>query len=686
MQESAAQKRKSIIVPDLPTELFRNQNQDVTYLSSNVPPFYSTTERIVTEKDNTDPNFLRATMYAMPTSEFSLECLSLPLSIIATPFSDKGSLEFVSGIDSCTECRSIFNTFTKNENSSYSCNICGKNSRILPRYIENLGMSSFEVALPNTVKKAIGTDLTNPSFDYPFVKEPIKPAFFFMFDLSSYMLIESAIKYIRTVIRDENFQILYENVGFFILNSGITVFSAKNYKIMRYKLKGDLSFISPKCVISSSDFESIDLILNEILACPDRTAPDHKGIVNSIKSISSFTIGCNIAIFSSCAVNFDYEKLLNEKTSFCVNTFCLNPEMQKSSKIGTSLDKLSFFSSGQIFRYLPSELFHIRQDLKQICLTRPVYDVNLVLKVSDNLLKKEFIASSLDSGIINSHVNHMNSNTAVTFSLGLDGVSKLTKYIQLQVYFTDFDGTRRLRVFNHMFLTGTPMQVFSNSSFDSIFAAMVKNNLSSDQPIEIQLIKSLACYRDKCSSNSSSSQLILPDSQKCLPVLVQAFLKKINLDKARLINLNVEQTLRYFYPRMISLSDYAINNDILKTKSLNLTTTSLTEDDIYILENGMKIFIYVPKGVDRMLLESLFEEGPEGLAIKVGNQEECVILNSIIEKICEHYNQELKIVICLAGQSISEGEFISNLIEDSINNVPDYLDYIFKLHFQIQKH
>lgn len=688
MQESIAQKKKSIRVPDLPKELFNDQNLDSTYLSSNPPPFFSTTERIVAEKDNTDPNFLRSTMYTFPTSEYSLECISLPLSLVATPFNERGFLEYSAGIDTCVECRSIYNNFTKSENGSFICNICNKSSSTLPKFIENLSFSSFETVLSETQnlgKKALGLDPSKQNIDYPFIKELLKPSFFFMFDLSSYLIVEKAVQYIAEIVRDENFQLLYENIGFFILNNGITVFSIKNGSLYCHKIKENSSFVSPKCVIKSSDIDIIDQILKEVLACPDRLPPDHKSIVSAIKSVSSFTIASKIAIFSTCGTNFDYEAILKDRFSFTVNTFSLNSEPQNISKIGTSLDKLAFFSSGKIFRYSPSETLYLRQDLKSICITRSVYDVNLVLKVSDNLIKKDVISSCLEPNIINSHMNHMDSSTAVTFSLGLDGVSKLTKYIQLQVYFTDYDGSRRIRVFNHIFHTGTPMQVYSNVSFDTIFASMVKHNLANDEPVESLLVKSLACYKEKCSSSSSSTQLILPDCLKCLPVLIQAFLKKINLEKAKLINTNVEQTMRYFYPRLISLSDYVIDCDLLKTKALNLSFSSLTEDDIYILENSFKIFIYVPKNADPVLVDRLFEDKPEGLVIKNSEEEECKILKSLIDSINEHYNQELRVVICLAGQSITEGEFISNLIEDPNNNIPDYIDYIFKLHFQVQK-
>lgn len=688
MQESLAQKKKSIRVPDLPKELFKDQNLDTTYLTSNTPPFYSTTERITMEKDNTDPNFLRSTMYTIPTSEFSLECIALPLSIIATPFSDKGTLEFASGIDSCLECRTIFNNFTKTENTSYTCNICGKSTSFLPKFIENLSFSSFEVILSEATslnKKATGYDSENQAIEYPFVKELLKPTFFFMFDMSSFLLVEKAVEFVQEIVKNENFQLLFENVGFFILNNGITAFSVKKDSICCHKFKENSSFISPKCVIKSKELNSISLILKEILMNTERTAPDHKSITNAIKSVSAFTIASKIAIFSSCSANFEYESILTERMNVCVNTFSLSSDTQKNTKIGSSLDKLAFFTTGQIFKYSPLEVFSLKQDLKSICLTRSVYDINLVFKTSDNLIKKDVIASSFEPSFVNSHVNHMDSNSSITFSLGLDGVSKLTKYVQLQVYFTDFDGSRRLRVFNHMFPVGAPMQVFTHASFDTVFAAMVKQNLANDLPIDKPLINSLICYKEKCSSNNTASQLILPDGLKCLPVLIQGFLKKINLDKARLINSNVEQTLRYFYPRMISLSDYVMECDLLKTKSLNLSITSLTDDDIYILENSYKIFIYVPKNADSVLVDRLFEEQPEGVVIKSGEEEECVILRTIIENINQHYNQELKVSVCLAGKSLLEGEFISNLIEDANNGIPDYIDYIFKLHFQIQK-
>lgn len=689
MQQDTVQNKKSIRVPDLPIEIYKDQAKNITYSTSNPPPFLSTTDRLVSEKDNSDPNYLRSTMYTSPSSEFTLESCAMPFSIIANPFNEKGCLEFTGGADICTGCRSYFNCFSRRENAAFVCSICGKKCESHLNYPENLKLSSFEYIVSPFMEgkppQSANQEGQPIDLEYPVIRKLMDPVFVFIFDMRSLPLVEAILDLVVEVAKNENFQMLYQNIGFFVINNGVTAFGISLGKPVRYRMPVELPFISQKCIVPTANLDAICKILQEIRKITERAAPEANTIINTIKHISSFTSGCKIALVSSCPVDLNYELVLSNRKNCSVNLFYLCADINKMAKQHITLEKLSFYSSGQVYKYSPHDLSFVKNDLKNLCLSRSVFDVKLVLKVSDNLAKTSFVGSTLDDGLATSHLNHMDSNTSVLFNLGLNGPSKLTKYIQLQVLFTDFDGSRRMRVFNHSFPAGTPAHVFSSMSFDTLFASLVKLNISEDVKLEKLVVDSLIYYRNKCSSTTSSSQFVLPDSIKCLPVLIQSYLKKADLEKTRLINATVEQTLRCFYPRMFSLAEYTIAQNLEQTRNLRLSVNSISEHDIYILENSQKVFIYVPKGVDRVLVSKLFEECDGALAVRKDNEEECLILNRIVEQVQLHYNYEMRVIICLAGESTSEGEFLLNMVEDRINNQLDYIDYIFKLHFGIQK-
>lgn len=688
MQRDKVQAKKSIKAPDLPAELHKDQVQGMPYITSSPPPFVSATERIVIEKNNSDPNFLRSTMYVVPSSEYTLESCGVPLAIIATPFSDKGVYNLSSGADFCKSCRSYFNCFTVRDSGSYKCNICQQSCKSHLNHHDNLQFSSFETCFP---LQASCTPKFNPrtgdlgsELIYPQINMVQKPAFVFMLDLASASLASLSLEVISRLVHNENFQLLYENMCFIVMN-GFTTFSLHSGRLRVMKLMGELPFITPKSLIRTTDSASVSKIIEEIRRIKDRASPSTKSLVDSIKHISSFTAASKIAIFSSHSYNINYEDVLEDVDNCCVNLFAMNQECKESATQNT-LERLCFYSSGTVFKYAQHELPSLETDMHSICLSKPVFNVQIVLKVSDNLVKTAVVGSTLKDNITGCHMNHMDANTSVMFNLSMAGVSKSTKFVQLQTMFTDYDGARKIRVLNHSFPSGTPSQVFSSLSFDTLFAALVKMNIFDGKSPEEALVNMLVYYRTKCSSNTSSSQFVLPDSIKCLPVLVQSFYKRNMLEKPKLVGFSVEQTLRYFYPRMFSLSEYAINASLVATKCLRLSASSLAEDDIFILENSQKILIYIPRSVDRVLVEKLFGEDSSGRTFVVqSDAEENATLNSIISEVRDHYNRDMDVCVCLAGESMHEAAFLMFMVEDAINSMSDYVDYIFKLHFKVQK-
>jgi len=685
MLQDPVQNKKSIRVPDLPLEIYKDQAQGVATSTSNPPPCLSTTEHPALEKENNGPSYIRSTMYTTPASEFALESCAMPFSIVATPFSEKGCIQFTCGYDTCAGCRSYFNHFTQRDQAGVICNICGQKSTAPLNYPENLGLAHFEYVVSASAEKSHCSLQQTDEPEYPPVKTLLSPIFVFMFDLGSAQLVYSMLDTVMEIVQNENFQVLYQNIGFFVINSGITAFNVVNGRLVRCRMPGEQPFISKRCVVPTKCTDLIASILDEIRKIQERTPPDAETVLSTLRHVSSFSSGCKVALVTASTMEPNYESLLSNVKNCNINLFRLCADKNSLLKEHPTLERVAFYTSGLVFKYVLGDLSFLRKDLRNLCLAKSVFDVRLIMKVSDNMFKASFVGSTLDDGLASSHLCHMGPSTTVLFNLGLNGPSKQVKYAQVNAAFTDFDGSRRMRVFNISFPTGAPSYVFSAISFDTLFAALVKLNVSEDANIEKMMVDSLIYYRSRCSTNASSSQFVLPESIKCLPVLIQSYLKKTDIEKSKLINAAVEQNLRYFYPRLFSLSEFVMSPSLEQTKNLRLSVNSITEDDIYILENSEKILIYIPRGVDRRLVGNLFEESEGTLTIRESEEEECAILNRIICELQAHYGYEMNVVICLAGEHISEAEFLMNMVEDKMNSHADYVDYIFKIHFDVQR-
>lgn len=492
-------------------------------------------------------------------------------------------------------------------------------------------------------------------------------------------MIKNSLNYILETVENDNFQILYKTVGFIVINSEITTYSFASGSLRRIKLPfDDLPFLNSTILVNSSDLSLIKKILKDIESIQPKPTTNLP-IANILRNISYFSVASSIALFCSKNDRINYKEILDDVPNVCINIFKMGDDSV------SCLEKMAFFTSGRVFKYSNFDEDILRSDITSLAYLKMYYDVNITLKVSDNIKKTVVIGSTLKDNVTFTHLNSMNGFSTVLFDLIIDGVSRLTKSIQFQIEFVDSFGIKKVRVLNHLFVSGTPTQVFSSLSFDTIFSSMVKKHLYMDFDLRRCLISMLVYYRNKCSNNNSHFQFVLPESVKCLPVLVQAFSKIGLTEKLRILSFNVEETLRYFYPRMFSLSEYAASMSLKGVPQLPLSVDSLSNEDIFILENSMFIFIYVPKGVYRMLVDRLFKRINSKIYISDTGTDESLILKKIVDEIEEHYLRKLEVRICVVGETKNEPEFLRFMVQDTINNYPDYIDYIFKLHFDIQK-
>lgn len=690
--------KKQIKVPDLPEEFAKDQFRYGVHTTSTVPPFLSTTETIVTEQYNTDPNMMRSTFYVYPSSEYALECSGLPMALVATPFSERGSCNEVSKIDvktdRCYFCRTYFCCFTIKSDNSYICHMCNnKNNIINPNSTEipeNLRYSSMEAVIDDSSLNS-PRNLSRFSSNNNYLMPPV---FIFIFDFSFPKCIDF-LESIFDLCDNEDFNMLYKKVIFITINDGISLYSINksgsiddanntsnnntnaNGDIVKIRILGhEMPNISRSIAIDISEINIIRKILDDI----KKERANLKnirilGLIEILKNISKTVKGAKVALFSS-EKNHEqnYENFIEQTGNIVINVF---------GEPG-SLGSLCFYTGGRMYNY-DGNISKLLHNFYVSAVAYTTFNLNLVLKVSNNLSKTGVIAAIYDENFSSTSICGMNSRTAITFLLSLQGLCKDTKYCQLQIFYTGFDGSRKLRILNHSFTTGNPTQFYGGLSMDTLFCVLCKLAISdSTFLIEDSLVKALVFYRKKCcSADTNLTQFILPETLKCLPVLIQTFSKSIytTANKALIANFDVLQTLRFFYPRLFSLAEFS---DLKNTPNLRLSINNLSDSEIYIMENSQTIFVYISRNVDQVLFNQLFTSRNNEFDF-VHNTEESMVLASALDQIDTTYGYSLERRIIYSGTSTDETDFLSYMVEDAINNAPDYIDYIFKLHFKVQR-
>lgn len=183
----------------------------------------------------------------------------------------------------------------------------------------------------------------------------------------------------------------------------------------------------------------------------------------------------------------------------------------------------------------------------------------------------------------------MNKSTTLMYVLKHDGVLKEDEmcYVQLAVLYTSTSGQRRVRVHNMAMTASLDHKIiFKHADLDAVATCLSKMALSrslthplnhDDGPLKFlsnMLVEILGKYRVFCSAQSSSSQLILPEALKTLPlymlgllkhpallenkglsnnikVLVRAHERAVHIRK--LMHMSVHQLINTLYPRLYAL-------------------------------------------------------------------------------------------------------------------------------------
>ena len=643
------------VLPNLPKLLHSNQLENSMYTTDKIPPIYSTTSAIVSEVTNSDPSLIRSTMYLAPVSEYLLVESAIPFSLILTPFNDNSIVSQVDVSERCESCRSFASKFTKNTNGGFFCAICDKPIVTSNKHI--LSCSTYDVNIKNCDIK--------------------KPIFTFVVDLNTGNLPLNAISAMEKTIENDAFNALYSQISFFILNGpNIYTFVEEGENFYVIKMYGNAA---PK-VQSNSILHKKENWRNAIFFVKNlkeniKELVDDHVIFNLLEEISLYG-PINIALLTNRDSKYNYEEFLEKNKNICVNLFTTC-----NSKTNT-LERLSFYSAGNIFIYKPNDIF-IEADLMKVCSLKTVYNLSIKVRASGNIVKTDVIAPTLNANLGNMTLNSMNSSTSVMYNLSLSEPSIKSKVVQAEIGYIDFDGTKKIRILN--LELNADKFIYTGLSFDAVFAAIVKLKLDEDININELLAKIFTTYRIKNGYKKESS-MVMPSMLSALPVLFQAYNKLVDPDNKFLFSASVEQILRYFYPTLLCLSNYLTEPD---GSALRLSKRNIFNGEIYFLENYREIIFFITKEVDLVLLENIFVDYKNlKKTFTVDsfnlNTEEGKLCNKIVTTLCSKYSFILKISVVYAGQH-DEIKFSKYMIEDDMNGEGDYSSYIYKLHAEIKK-
>ncbi|KAE8666639.1 Protein transport protein Sec24-like CEF [Hibiscus syriacus] len=278
---------------------------------------------------------------------------------------------------------------------------------------------------------------------------------------------------------------------------------------------------------------------------------------------------------------------------------------------------------------------------------------------------------------------------------------------QCALLYTTVYGQRRIRVTNlSLPCTNMLSNLFRSADLDAQFANFLKQAAIEIPTAPLMQVRDqvtnlciniLLSYRKFCATVSSSGQLILPEALKLLPLYTLALIKSTGLrndgridDRSFWFNyvssLSTPLAVPLVYPRMFAihnLNSKEGDGSILPS-TIPLSSEHVSDDGIYLLENGEDVLIYFGSSVDLNIVQQLFgftsvDEVPTQQFDNPLSKKLNDVVNVIRQQRCSYLRSKL----CKKGDP-SGMLFLSCMVEDKNAGGASYVEFLVHIHRQIQ--
>ncbi|KAF1745516.1 hypothetical protein MXB_5099, partial [Myxobolus squamalis] len=644
------------------------------------PPLISTANIYYTGYKNSTPNFIRSSLYSIPNSSELLKKCAIPFCLAITPFSKQ---------DTCRRCRAYINPFVQflNGGKNFQCNICDCVNDVPEHYFCNLDQTGTRLDYMNRPELLYGSYDCATNDNYCRNNVPItNPVYIFMLDVSYSAVSSGLLKQVTSTLSN------IISSGFFDscpTKNGIKIaIMAYDTQIYVFCPKSGASEMEVVFDVSEPFISS----MNTFIVDPIENKQNIIALLNKIPEI--FENNKTIDVLLGPAIDTALDAIISIRT--CAKFFIFHGNMP------------SFDAPGKLIHQNERSKLGGDDEKKTLSPQNPFYSL-LATKCVDNGVGIDFFCAEL---------------------VYEDKISKIA-YFQFALLYTSTYGTRLIRVHNiALNVTESINDIFKSTDQDTVAHFLFKNackNLFNQplntvkQDIITQLVKILASYRQNCASNSSPLQLIMPEYVKLLPLYVNSMLNSETIsgtgdispdDKSFALHFSHSCTLRdtnsMLYPRLFDILsiiespripienyegysvEYLIPNGVIQIRD---SYERLDCSRIYLLENGINMFLWIGKKVNSHVISLLF--GVEcsdqfiGLIIDHLPAIDSDLSRSfanLISQIRKLREKHLRIYIC-QQEDKSEYYFKRYLCEDRgcFENSTSYVEFLCLIFQEIRK-
>ncbi|CAL0320612.1 unnamed protein product [Lupinus luteus] len=282
---------------------------------------------------------------------------------------------------------------------------------------------------------------------------------------------------------------------------------------------------------------------------------------------------------------------------------------------------------------------------------------------------------------------------------------------QCALLYTTVTGERRIRVITlSLPVTSMLSNLFRAADLDTQFCCFLKQAAIEVPSKPLPLVRekvtnlcinALFSYRKYCATVSSSGQLILPEALKLLPLYTLALTKSTGLRTEGKIDefsfwlnyvssLSTPLAIPLVYPRMVAIHDLDSKEDeeSVIPSFLPLSSEHISDDGVYLLENGHDCLIYIGDSVSPDIVRRLFgvatvEEIPLLFVLQQYDNSLSKKLNEVVNEIRRQRCSYLRFKLCKKGDP-SGMLFFSYMVEDKSSGGFSYVEFLIHVHRQIQ--
>jgi len=385
-----------------------------------------------------------------------------------------------------------------------------------------------------------------------------------------------------------------------------------------------------------------------------------------------------------------------------------------------TIGQVARLTGGGVHKYTAFQRDHdglrFVQDVQRLLSREMAFDCVMRIRTSTGVRPVEFHGHFYMANSQDMEIPILDSSKAIAVEIKHD--DKLTEeegvFVQVALLYTSVSGQRRLRILNHAYTTCTLMaDLYKYCDLDTLMnffgkMAMFKFLETSAKQIKEGLVSRtaaiLACYRKNCATPSAAGQLILPELLKLLPLYVSCLSRcealsggqdiscdDRSLNIYHLQSCSVEASIVYFYPRLIPLMEEADQEvDAIIPTPVRTTYEKLDNNQAYLLENGLVMFLWVGAHVEPQWLVNVFgvnaphQLDPTLSDLPANDNDDSRRIRDIVEQV-RAGNPDYTRLFVLPQQGKHEPVFRSYLVEDKgVYGAPSYVDFLCHIHKEIR--